>query len=104
MASAPLIGPQTIPVYGQNVAAPYSYAFAPGNAVGPIPSGAGQAPLATLPPGASASYGAGGGAKASTSGGMLGGSLGGISVRTLLILAGLFLAGLVVLEYVHWRP
>lgn len=105
MATPPLIGPGgTIPVYGQNVASPLSYAFAPGNAVGPLPSGPGQAPLATLPPGTTSNYGADSmqrGGAAFTAGG--GGIMGNFSLHVWAVLAGLFVVGIIVLDRVHWR-
>lgn len=103
-AGAAGVGPLTDQVWGQNVPVPRAYAFTPGNAIAPVPTGFGAAPLATLPPGASASYGGGGGNMSAMTPSSGGASLGPIPLKSVLILGGLFVLGVLGLYYVHWKP
>lgn len=98
MAQVPSYG--SVVVNGQLIPVFTSRAFTPPPAVGPILNGAGQAPLATLPSGINGQMGISGNGGASVSSVM---SAPGGSLRLGLLLAGMFVLGILGLRYVHWR-
>ncbi len=99
-------------VNDQLVAVPQQYAFLPGNALGPTLRGVGSSPLQTLPSGinvvprfggagspsplGSVSTGAPnfGGATSNSSGGPM---------KIALVLTAMLVAGVLILDRVHWR-
>lgn len=83
----------TLGVNDQLVAVPASYAFLPGQAVGPIQRGAGASPLSTIP----------GGVGMQASGSASGSAGASLGMHGALLLIGMFVAGILILQKVHWR-
>lgn len=100
MASGYPLTPSTFMVNDQQYTAPYSSFFNPTNVTGPSFIGSSQG-LQTIPVGVGATLGVGGGTSAA--GAVAGANPWSPTKAPLVLMVGMFIAGVLILRYIHWR-